>query len=244
MNKIRRTFKYLRLYRNPIHYFQAKLSNDRNKTKIVCLRNGARFKLHMGNSDINSVNEVFGTDAYSHFFSKIKQGNTFVDIGANIGTVSVAAGLRGAKVIAFEPNPYVTGLLRENLSLNRVSAVVHEKGVAGRSGKRSFHFVPTMWGGGSLHREDGEAIEIDCVGINDFLDGYGNIDFMKIDIEGGEQEILGSISDKNIRKVKNFFIEYHSPLVSGEFIARKLKKHGFKAGISREFCVTTGERLG
>jgi FkbM family methyltransferase len=200
MNTIKRVFRTLRIYRNPFRYLWAKLTKDRERIGMVHLWGGARFKLHMGNSDINSIDEIFGADVYHDFFSKIRRGDMFIDIGANIGIVSVAAGLRGAKIIAFEPNPQVTALLRENILLNNIPATIYEKGIAGRSGKRNFNTLPTMWGGASLCGKSGEAIAIDCVEINDLLNDFDKVDFVKIDVEGGEKEILDIVSDENAKK--------------------------------------------
>lgn len=242
MKKIKRFIQSSSIFRNPFHYFYAKLSRNRSEVGIVHLRNGAVFKMHMGNSDVNSITEIFGTNAYSDFFSKIKKGDTFVDIGANIGIISVAAALHGASIVAFEPNPHLIELLKENLSLNAVTGEVREQGVGAQSGKRNLNFTPTMWGGASFYKTDGDAILIDCVGINDFLDPLVSIDFMKIDIEGGEKEILDAVSTVNLGKIKNIFIEYHEPYASCDFVVNRLKEDGFAVTISDEFSAVVGKK--
>jgi FkbM family methyltransferase len=50
--------------------------------------------------------------------SLLRPGDNFVDIGANIGLVTLHGASLGAKVYSFEPNPDVYALLMEHLSLN------------------------------------------------------------------------------------------------------------------------------
>jgi precorrin-6B methylase 2 len=55
------------------------------------------------------------------------QGGTFVDVGANIGLMSVVAGLRAGpkgRVVAIEPAPIIAKRLEENLCLNNLQADV------------------------------------------------------------------------------------------------------------------------
>ncbi len=53
----------------------------------------------------------------------VSPGETFFDIGSCIGFVAVHAGLRGANVYAFEPDPEFRGRLHENLRLNELANV-------------------------------------------------------------------------------------------------------------------------
>jgi len=51
-----------------------------------------------------------------------------------------------------------------------------------------------------------------------FQDGtFSHIDFLKIDVEGGEYEIFKSFSDENIRKVDKIAMEFHSATLRDKF---------------------------
>ena len=53
-----------------------------------------------------------------HFNDNIKN-NTFVDVGANIGSYSILAGsCDGVNVLAFEPAPSTFSWLEKNISIN------------------------------------------------------------------------------------------------------------------------------
>jgi FkbM family methyltransferase len=55
----------------------------------------------------------------------LREGDLFVDVGANVGTYTVlAAKVSGAHVIAFEPIPGAADALRDNLALNAIESRV------------------------------------------------------------------------------------------------------------------------
>jgi hypothetical protein len=48
------------------------------------------------------------------------------------------------------------------------------------------------------------------IGINEIFEGINSkIDFMKIDIEGGEVDVLTSITDKNLSSLRCLSAEFH-----------------------------------
>jgi FkbM family methyltransferase len=61
----------------------------------------------------------------------LRAGDLFADIGANVGSYTVlAAGVRGARVIAVEPDPSASAALARNIALNRLGDRVSVKSVA------------------------------------------------------------------------------------------------------------------
>jgi len=72
--------------------------------------------------------------------SQLRRFETFVDVGANVGFWALPEAWRGARVIAFEPNPYAAGLLRRNASLNPgVEVELREKAVGAAAGELELH---------------------------------------------------------------------------------------------------------
>lgn len=126
----------------------------------------------------------------------VKPGHIVVEAGANIGshTIHLAqlAGDQG-QVWAFEPQRLVFQLLAGNVALNSLTNVhCLQKCLIG-SGKRTIP-VPVLdvnrinnWGGVELeHSAEGEPVEAITI---DSLDLPG-CDFLKIDVEGMELQVL------------------------------------------------------
>src|SRR4029078_5429370 len=75
----------------------------------------------------------------------LQPGDTFVDIGANVGMATLTAARAvgpGGRILAFEPNPAVSSILAQSLRRNGLDQVeLHPCGIGERPGHFSL-FVP------------------------------------------------------------------------------------------------------
>lgn len=148
------------------------------------------------------------------------RGGVVVDLGANIGAVSIWAALHGARVVyAVEPEPGNLDRLESNLALNglRTSVVVLPWAVVG-AGTNSY--VSMIGEGGEAKvSKIVRADAVDRVEARPFdhlmalVAPHGPIDFLKVDIEGGEWEILTSPGNMKLigENVRRMAIEFHGP---------------------------------
>ena len=130
----------------------------------------------------------------------LKKGSCFVDVGANIGLMSLYAksvvGEQG-KIFSFEPHPKTAKILRFNIALNSMKGVeVVEKGVGSKKGSAQiFDRWDVNRGGASLLSSSTEqkGYDIEVVTLDDFFSDI-DISMIKIDIEGFELEALKGAS--------------------------------------------------
>jgi FkbM family methyltransferase len=131
----------------------------------------------------------------------LRPGDTFVDVGANVGYMTLHAASRvtpSGRVIAFEPQPECCQKLRRNLDLNSIKHVeLHNCGLAEQENKLELKVL----GGGSIMSSfclDEEAaasvrarIEVDVHRGDDFVLDHviGNLT-LKADVEGFELYVL------------------------------------------------------
>lgn len=240
------------LYKNPIAYYANKIGLIGPDRLIrLDLRNELKFTLHGGNSDINSLNEIFNSPLYGEVVSSIQPSWSVVDVGANIGVVSVAIAKRltSGRVYAFEPMPEVHELLLENVRQNALDGriVAFQLCVAESKSRRQLHFKPHHWGGAHLPNNgdpDERAIDVDCVGLGDIfeLTGLDRIDLLKMDCEGAEQEILAGGRRDDFRRIDRILVEYHEPLVSKQTIKAILEENGFRLAESDNPLALFAER--
>ena len=153
--------------------------------------------------------------------------NSVVDVGGNVGLFSLVARhhFPGAKIFAYEPNPFIGSYIRQNLS--KLSVEIHQEEVGARQGS-----IKLNLGGNSLHStvtEDPEG-EIPMVDFDTVVDrAGGTIDLLKLDCEGGEWDILESSA--SIEKVKNLAMEFHlwaRPQSTVDDMTDLIKRRGFK----------------
>ena len=123
---------------------------------------------------------------------------TVLDIGAQSGYFSLLlsklVGPRG-KVIAFEPLPANFRILEENVRLNSVRNVtIREEAVAERSGDTRFEFPrhePTLIAGPLLAGDSQDVLTVRGVSLDDvFFANAVPVQFIKMDVEGAETEVL------------------------------------------------------
>jgi FkbM family methyltransferase len=149
------------------------------------------------------------TITYDHHIQQrlqkyIRRGDTVFDIGSNIGQYTLLfshlVGTEG-KVVAFEPDPKNFSFVQFNANMNRGSnIVVEQKGVSNISRRQSFYRDSTTGGRrGSFIQEfvgesfTGEIEEVDTISFEQAVLQFGRPDFVKIDVEGFEQEIICGI---------------------------------------------------
>ena len=118
-----------------------------------------------------------------NFVHKIR-AKKVVDVGAHIGTVSIPLARAGLHVIAFEPNRDSFELLTTNTSLNQVQIDARQKGLARMSGRATSTQIRSG-NAGSNTLVSGEEIEISTLDAE-----VAQTDFIKIDVEGMELEVL------------------------------------------------------
>jgi FkbM family methyltransferase len=133
-----------------------------------------------------------------------------LDIGASLGTVSAAMAQRldQGRIIAVEAAPSVHPSLRETIrraSDSRITLV--EAAVSDHIGVTTFHQDPNGSGWGFLSPDGGT--EVNTITVDQIAAdlGLNRVDFIKIDVEGGELAVLKGASAT---------LEEHRPIVMFE----------------------------
>jgi len=127
------------------------------------------------------------------FEHEVTPGTVLYDIGANVGYFSLlAAVLVGAKgkVFAFEPFPRNVAFLRKHIALNGLKNIqVIEAAVSNHSGEAAFKLGMSDSMG---HLGESGDINVRLVCLDEWL-ATGKLvppDFIKIDVEGAEYEVV------------------------------------------------------
>lgn len=169
----------------------------------------------------------FEGDVANAMVRVLREGDIVVDIGANIGYLTVLASLLvgpTGRVIAFEPDPENVLRLRANVALNTGSNVtIVEKAVTDRSGEVEFFINSDNSGGNALWDPAQFPGNAKCVAnprpmrvagttLDDAWDELGlpTPRLIKIDTEGAEHQVLEGMRGLLTRQDPHFVIaEYH-----------------------------------
>ena len=133
-----------------------------------------------------------------------------IDCGANVGLgiIYFKYLFPDARILAFEPDARIFGMLERNVRSCRLSQVtLQPRAVWTAETRLSFHSDGSL--GGSLVADGtyADLASVETVRLRDFL--QDRVDFLKIDIEGAESEVLDDCRD-TLRNVDHLFVEYHS----------------------------------
>ena len=135
-------------------------------------------------------------DAVAVIDALVNPGDTCIDIGANVGALTMALARRvGAtgRVYAFEPGPLTYPRLARTVSLNpsiRDYVEPLQLGVADRPGTLYWNEEPGNPGNATLLESSGAPVQV--VTIDDYFAprSLQRLRFVKIDVEGMEYEVL------------------------------------------------------
>jgi FkbM family methyltransferase len=169
-------------------------------------------------------------DVHDFILNKLKQGDIFVDVGANVGYYTILAsklvGVNG-KVFAIEPVPQTLKVLRFNIKLNGLkNVIVVDKAGWHTRTKLKLKIPMNEFGLSSSFRSGGLEVNVDAIPLDEVLNCTNRLEIklIKLDVEGAEYEVLkGSI--ETLKHTKFVILELSRRT---EACLRLLQAYGFK----------------
>ena len=192
----------------------------------VRLRNGQTiFHSGYGWEVIGLLNEVHHAHIYDQELGDFIDGGVMVDIGANIGVVTMnyLARYPNAIVQAYEPNPRTYRILEQNIAARSLSgrARLWNEAVGRSPGTISLtsEGPSTLFSAYAKPENPIEVVEARSIDLNQVVrrcESYGKpIKVVKIDTEGAEADILEGSANSSLQMVSQFVVEYHDAFVPG-----------------------------
>ena len=188
---------------------------------------GRRLFYRAGTTDENCIREVLVAQSYKNrnvpFF--VEENETWLDLGAHIGTFAIYAYSMGAKrVICFEGNEYNYQLLRKNC----YEAEIHKEFFTASKEPKVPVFKPIK--ANDLYRFTAIRNKRPDGFVDNFYAGdfKEKVDGIKMDIEGSEFEL---IERGLLPEAKKLVMEYHfskDKLMSNFFRRMDMLKSHFK----------------
>lgn len=173
----------------------------------------------------------------------IEPGDTFIDIGANLGMITLMAArcvTTTGTVHSFEPNPSVFKRLQKNVTDNELQQVtLHNCGLGDRQTELTLTVVNEELGMGTfteIPEQDRSLIssqyQLPVYRADDILpEELPGTTFIKIDVEGFEPLVIRGL-DRTIKRLR--------PVVLTEVVAQHLERGGFSVRELRELMESYG----
>ena len=231
--KISKSFYGSGLSKNPlIRETHKKILRNLPTTPIDVF--GYKMFLDKNDSSGHSVMRDTMTEELKTLKQIIKEGDTVIDVGANIGFYTLffrkLVGKNG-KVIAFEPEPNNFIILKKNIEVNKFENVIFYNKAVGSVNKKIKMILSNDIGQhkvynknydnslydleSSHHSKPPKLFKIDVIMLDDYIK---KANFVKLDVEGYEIEVLKGMPNllqQNIIIFSEFYLkllkEYNEP---------------------------------
>jgi FkbM family methyltransferase len=191
-------------------------------------RNGIRYRLDI--SDYLEYVIYFGIDAEpkTALYKSVADGMYVFDIGTNMGEtlLNFAQRNKTGKNFGFEPVPFLYEKAKENIARNNFSNIhLNNLAVSNEQGELFFE-VPKNRNFGSIsmsHQPTTDSKKVKAITLDAYIkeNNIEKVDFIKIDVEGFESNVLNG-APETIKKYK--------PILFVEVVDDYLKTKGSSAG--------------
>jgi FkbM family methyltransferase len=181
-------------------------------------------------SDFQSALELAIGDCYR--LSRMPQPDFIVDGGSNTGLFILAAAARWPKVpiVAFEPVPSNFEAINAHLAANHLESPprIERVALAGRDGTKRFFVREANQGSLAGDLPAHETIEVSCRALAQYLPtDPTKLKIIKLDIEGGEVEVLDALFAGGGTTKTIVVMELHNTPVTRPWIEELARRIGF-----------------
>ena len=182
---------------------------------VIELRNGCRFQVRSP-MDIWIIKETCLDRQYERESVEIEDGWSVVDIGAGLGDLAICIAKRNPQstVYAYEPLPESFALLEANMGLSEVENIKpFPLAVGSQHGSIDLHIVSSeaVQQSTAFDADRARAIRVPSTTLDRIIAALpgARCDYLKMDCEGAEYEILFSAGDETLQRIKHICLEYH-----------------------------------
>jgi len=243
--RIKQDLQIIRLVKNWAEILTAKYNH--NQINHIELRNGFIMNAPPEVDLIFLFHEIWLDKVYSPEGYKLDQDRVIFDIGANIGIFALFASANSldGKVYSFEPFTKNAEYFEKNVRESKLDNVKLFKKAISRDNSERVLEINDSWIKHTLveNQLNSNGTKVDCISLDEALSDIDKCDFMKIDCEGSEYEILYYSSPETIKKIRKIVGEYHnkdSENMNGEALCKFLKQNNFQIDIFEKFDETSG----
>ena len=192
--------------------------NHKSTFNNICERNGLRVSFDDNASGLQVLQNIFVDREYADYFP-FYQDAVILDIGAHYGYFSLFAEVNSganARVFSFEPDPKNFAILNKNVSSQDSKKIkAFPFAIGGKNRKAALHLGhstnSSLIEDYQLLSKEHSSTSVDVRALDEVLIelNIDKIDFLKIDCEGAEYEIIAQSSDASLMKASVISMEFH-----------------------------------
>ena len=217
-------------YMFPLAYF----GFIKNEFVFFNTKSGLKLKIRTKSTDLDTFSLIWLVKEYNKHGFVIGKDDIIIDIGAHIGLFSLYASqfCTNGKILCYEPSTENFELLQNNITQNHIENISPTNSAVSHSNDYVTLYINPDNTAHSIHDSTSKSIQVKSTSLQNIFDSnkldYCN--YLKLDCEGAEYEIIDSLPLEYLKKIKQIYIEYHfsdSKHSMLEEMIKKLEKSSF-----------------
>jgi FkbM family methyltransferase len=214
-----------------IYKFFIKLTRQ-NPSAFTKVKDNGEYKMYYHPLILDEVLMMSGLwEIYEKRVLTVAPNDVFIDVGAHIGSYTIPIAKKAQKVIAFEPNKYTFELLTKNISLNNLTNIeAYNVAVSKKRGVVSFTYEDQSSYSRIIDSDQSTSVAVvenvkahdnnnihlvNTIDLDGVLLKEDRVDWIKIDVEGHELDVLEGAMQT---------IRMHKPKIIIEIWSRNMEK--------------------
>lgn len=229
LNKSRKIFKNwnicAKLYLNQI----------KDRFAILETRTNKKIKVRTDTTDFMALVNIWLLEDYKIKKFEIHSNDVIIDIGAHIGIFTIYASqfCNNGKIYSFEPVKENYDLLLNNIELNRLEQVKLFNLAVSNTNDDVTIYINDDKSAHSVFPSSKSSVNVKSITLQNIFEenNISHCNFLKLDCEGAEYEILCNLPTKYFKKIDKIVMECHFVDKKPELIDRLkqiLAKQGFQ----------------
>ncbi|HEY0846053.1 MAG TPA: FkbM family methyltransferase [Noviherbaspirillum sp.] len=186
-----------------------------NERSVITDIGGKRYRIASDDDYVSNLGAHFEPSMVALFDALIERHHTVLDIGANIGCTTLLFADRARQIYSFEPSPSTFRFLEKNIATAGAENIVATNiGLGKTAGTFELTFSPNNRSGAfvsnQLQASDGHQVESIRIAQGDEYirnASIPKIDFIKIDVEGFEKDVIEGLARTLLRDMPTVVLE-------------------------------------
>ena len=228
LTKLNIFLKATKLFKNwyiyPLVYFKL----TKKKHVIFETKTGLKIKIRVNSTDLMALTHVWVIQEYSNSDFDIHDNDVVIDVGAHIGLFALFASqfCKQGKIFCFEPIKENYELLVENINFNKIKNIIPFNFAVSKESDSVKIFLNDDYSGHSMFLETNNFVIVKSKSLLDIFseNNIQECNFLKLDCEGAEYDIINSLPSDFLNKIKKSVIEYHLADTHPKLLEQLIKK--------------------
>ncbi len=202
-----------KIFKNWYIYPKIYFGISENKFPIFETKSGLKIKIRKNSTDLMALTHVWLIGEYERENFEIKKDDVVIDVGGHIGLFTLYASqfCKNGSIFTFEPVTENFELLSENITSNNLQNIKYFNSAVSNSNSPVKLYLNKDAAGHSMFSKSSQSITVNSISLKQIFDDnhVSHCDFLKLDCEGSEYEIIKNLPLEYFQKINKMIIEYH-----------------------------------